>query len=585
MKTSPNLHLILLPIVFFLSIPCLFISQNIQDISNLEFAIFFTLATFAIIAILILLVANYFCKSTSLQKPFNDFTEFVFFFIVLTGFFLPVSVSEGMIDPSEALINSKNLILALILACFFSLLSHSINKKGFYVGILIFLILNVMISGAAIFSKFQIGKTPYSQAKNMPLHNISKVKNIFVFSLDGVSSSAVNEVLSENDRLSALFGGFTLFSHVASSSPATSASTATSLYGNKDFKAHYSTEAELWNSNPENLLTNVLNRNRFQVSTFDIYGHNFANSDRSYYSAYASSLEAPKLLNYVIARTITGLFVLPEAAISGLDKKIQSLYFSVNNENRDEFQEKLEHSFAPAWKKDLAVSILDANDYILLLEANQDLPTAHFLHFTFTHFPVEFDENCVFRADDEFWFNTNQNRKGVKSETVCAIQIFSAFINKLKKLDVFDKSLVVLKSDHGKPVKYYDQGTLFAKKINEHSDWGYGRYEPFLAIKGWGQKTSELDINTSPVLIDDLAKTICNEALSLETMGHETCAIYPGYNLLANPLVVPDSARATMFIVTSDKSNYKFDTHKSVTVKRAPNIIQNLDAAIAKEND
>ena len=68
---------------------------------------------------------------------------------------------------------------------------------------------------------------------------------------------------------------------------------------------------------------------------------------------------------------------------------------------------------------------------------------------------VEFDRHCQFKGHDHDWFTRHQNRQSVKEESYCALQQFSRFIAKLKELGIFDKTLIVLKSDHGKPG--YDQ--------------------------------------------------------------------------------------------------------------------------------
>ncbi len=85
-----------------------------------------------------------------------------------------------------------------------------------------------------------------------------------------------------------------------------------------------------------------------------------------------------------------------------------------------------------------------------------------------------------------------QNRFGAREETFCALTIFADFITKLKVIGVFEQSMIVLKSDHGKPVPYYDPGELEAEAINGHKLWGVGRYAPFLAIKAFNSEDSQL---------------------------------------------------------------------------------------------
>ena len=203
----------------------------------------------------------------------------------------------------------------------------------------------------------------------------------------------------------------------------------------------------------------------------------------------------------------------------------------------------------------------------------------YFLHFTFTHYPVEFDRTCRYLGHKKTWFDEQQTRSGVKEETICALTKFAEFLAKLKKLGIFEESLVVLKSDHGKPNSYYDVDDIRSLPINGHPLWGYGRYEPFLAIKDFGSGDSISKSNGSPVLLDDLAKTICVAALS-----EPQCTKYPGFDILDEELTIPESAVATLFVVKSEKSDFRYDSHKAVTVKRQSDIVQNLYRTLSSNN-
>ena len=136
---------------------------------------------------------------------------------------------------------------------------------------------------------------------------------------------------------------------------------------------------------------------------------------------------------------------------------------------------------------------------------------------------------------------------------------------------IFENSLIVLKSDHGKPVPFNDPRSIQSATIKGHSLWGIGRYAPFLAIKDFGPASASLEENTSPVLLDDLALTICLPALS-----DKQCTGYPGFDLLEENLAIPDDAEATFFVVKSPFSDFKFETHEAITVKRQPDSLRNL---------
>jgi len=42
-----------------------------------------------------------------------------------------------------------------------------------------------------------------------------------------------------------------------------------------------------------------------------------------------------------------------------------------------------------------------------------------YYHTTFSHFPVDFDENCIHRSVDKDWFDSNQNEAALQNQTKC----------------------------------------------------------------------------------------------------------------------------------------------------------------------
>ena len=559
-------HLVLLPLVFFVSIPAFFVKENLQDIAFLDWSTFAVLAVIATSFIFALLGMNVLFRKKHLSFILGNGAEFLMFFVVVSGFVLPSSISTGMVDAGEAPINSLYLVISLLATTVLIGIAKGPHRQTLYLGLVFFVVLNTALSGYAIVTKVR----SQVDRDQQPLYEISDVRNIFVLSFDGLSGSAVTEVLNENTNIASQFYGFTFFNRVASSSPATSASIAASLYGNKNFKDKYQTEQELWDSSPKDLLTNYLNDNGYKVSTFGEYGKNFDIQNRSFFSSAFGGVGLTNLINFTIARTFTGLFVIRGESLNHLERVMRSRFGSNKTEETALIQ-KISSSNSPSWKNRLSATMVDLERYIADLKIDTSEPIVHFLHFTFTHFPVEFDQDCHFLGDDPIWYFDQQNRNGVKEETICALSKFSEFIIKLKTLGVFEKSMVVLKSDHGKPVSYYNSDDIGSLSINGHLFWGYGRYKPFLAIKSFGPVDSNIKENLSPVLLDDLAKTICVAALS-----DPLCTQYPGFDILDESLSISDSEVVTLFVVRSKKSDFRYNSHKAITVKRQPDIVQNL---------
>ena len=281
------------------------------------------------------------------------------------------------------------------------------------------------------------------------------------------------------------------------------------------------------------------------------------------------------LLNFTVARTFTGRLVFSGDLLGKLEGSLQ-IGSRPSEESR--LLKNIAQAKSPDWKKPFAAEFIDLENYLHRLKVGTSQPVAHFTHFLFTHDPVDFNRDCLYRGNDEQWSTAQQNWAGVKEETACALSKFAQFISKIKELGVFDQSLIVLKSDHGKPPAYYDEDSIFSRKIHGHRALGYGRYEPFLAIKDFGPPAGPLQKNSSPVLLDDMAKTICMAALDAPR-----CDQYTGLNLLAPNLDPRDSPEVTLFIVASEASSWKFDTLQAVSVKRQPDILQNLHDYLTEE--
>jgi hypothetical protein len=179
------------------------------------------------------------------------------------------------------------------------------------------------------------------------------------------------------------------------------------------------------------------------------------------------------------------------------------------------------------------------------------------LHFTFTHFPVDFDAACNFRSDDQRWYDSHQNEDGVRSQTICALNKFVQFITRLKALGIYDPSLVVLKSDHGEPTNYFSSFPNYMR-INGHTFWGYSRYRPTLMIKNFGANSSTIAYRHELVLLNDLAKTLCVSS-GLATR----CDDFGGVNLLSDDLDTFDEPYY-VYVVKNSSSDFTFDTHVSV---------------------
>jgi len=240
---------------------------------------------------------------------------------------------------------------------------------------------------------------------------------------------------------------------------------------------------------------------------------------------------------------------------------------------------KIEKGHGPKWDRIHSYTLGNFDVLLDNLKVGDSEYSVRYMHFTFTHFPVDFDADCVFRANDPEWFKNNQNRKGVVNEAICGIKKYIAFLDIIKKLGIYNNSLIVLKSDHGKLVKYYSKYPNNLK-INGNNHWGYNRYLPTLLIKGFNSSSDSLTQKDELVLLNDLANTLC-----IASQKIEQCTDIPGVNLLSDNL--DDGKGYYLYVAKDAKSTFKFETQKSVTVpSRKYNLLESmLESELIKLNE
>lgn len=84
-------------------------------------------------------------------------------------------------------------------------------------------------------------------------------------------------------------------------------------------------------------------------------------------------------------------------------------------------------------------------EYIDNVQVNSDHSAYHFIHLLPPHAPYVTDDNCNYTGNIR-----PEGRENYKVEAKCILRLFVRFIEKLKSLDIYDSSLIVLQADTGK---------------------------------------------------------------------------------------------------------------------------------------
>lgn len=484
---------------------------------------------------------------------------FLTFWISLSGLLLPLAGKAGMISPENLPTNYQNLILVASLSLALTLLTFTKLKPATLAFVVILLSTSL---GSAAYTLYETG-SPTSR-----FFGLSSNDNVIILSLDGIAGNVAKQVIEDNSEFKETFKDFIFYDNAVSLAPATLASLRSEVYGNINFRELTATSSEL----PQKLSTSLNSIKREQMAASDVmtYGVYSVFNEKPSDIIIPGTLTTSSLSEY---SSIALSFYPHIAARIGtpaltqlIGKRLQAFQ---KNYLHDSKAERLASHRGASWD---ALYTLQSEDFIALtqnLHTTNSTRSIRYMHFLHTHFPVDFDEKCTYRSDNAEWFSANQNYQGLKNETHCALQQTADLIAKLKELKIYDKTMLVVKSDHGALPNYFDSdpdGITF----NDHSLWGYNRYRPLMMIKAREKKSPSVTYNNNLTSLSDLAKTLC-----LHSPENLKCNEFEGIDLLV-PTNAQDSPRLYMDIVKDSSSSYDFDTQMTLEVSRKNNFMEAL---------
>lgn len=502
-------------------------------------------------------------------------------FVFLTGLVFPLTSDAQQVEIQLIKTDLRNVGIALALAVVIVLILRSKFRGGLIVG------MGAVVMSVAATS--MLSAHSVLGAVNSPsLYTASSKFNIFVLSMDGVSGPIAREILRDSDELRSKLNGFQVYEHAISSAPATFSSLTSLVYGDVDMGREFGTMAGLADRiDRSRLLPNRLEQGGFKVSSY-VYDHWHDNPANSH---TIGTLIPPPVMSEKIADTI-GLYryatarMLSPALTFGPQWAPRLIYrlerSGIPIEKPADLRNRILNHKGVDWDAQNVLSVLEFEGYVDELSVGTSEPVAHFSHFLYPHFPVDFDEDCNYRSDDKQWFEDNQSREGVIAETKCVLRQYGKFVDKIRELGVFENSMIVLHSDHGIPVayhrgKYTDEDEMESFLVRGQPMWGYARYTPFLAIKPFGLSSStSMNVNSRPVILSDLANTICR------SVQFDDCDKYPGINVLdSNEL--PEDSTYFVNIVKDEISTHLLDTHETIQFNRSRDFFGELHDYLTAE--
>jgi hypothetical protein len=449
---------------------------------------------------------------------------FMFNWIALSAFLFPLTTANGLQSVSEAPTNITNLIYVISLSTFLTFAWVSGLSKIIGAAMATFILVAVVPTLPNMLSGFR-------KSQEIVAIELSDKLNVFVIGFDGVPGHAVKEVLEAEPNLKHRFKDFVFFENVASSAPITTVSQAGIIHGNHDFTK--------WD----------------EPDIFDVSDLYFNNSDEfDLYTGYT----------YNVYNKTGATFA---ATDFGLSFQLQQMWFLYKNialrlmtKTGVVLLESLEENLIHPDRKIYTRSTYYFDYIVGLMRGGNDKISVMYFHFGLTHYPVGIHENCTVQVENPEWLYSHQNETGIVKSSHCVLKKYAELIDVLKEIGVYDNSLIIFNSDHGKPSKYY-KSSPNRLRINENPISGFGRYQPMLMIKQPLVQRDEMEINSNIVLLDDIAKTICY----VVEFG-KACDQRPGLDLLSKNDVAPDNFY--IHVPRDDEPAPKLETLKAVKISR-----------------
>ncbi len=437
--------------------------------------------------------------------------------------------------------SNNNLIINLLIStCILIICSYKKNLQNFFINIFLFILITSFIY-LFISIIFKVNLVNIESNSKEQLY-ISKKLNIFVISFDSLSSNEMYQVVFDDENKSQ-FNDFIFFKNVISKAPGSATSLAFDIIGNKEIEEHQKYQQylnKLIISDKENLINN----SDIKTQTFGYYNM-YRGKDRliDFYSTSYNFffLEINRYLEPSLQRFFT--------------KNFDSILVPMINTKHLTLKESM-HQF---------------DTYNLKLFNSQIIeePVIHMGHWTFSHYPNIYDKNCnltpaaeiTHRDRQREYQNLNLQIQG----SFCAAKKFKEFIKVLKDKDIFDTSLIILKSDHGPPSHIYSEDDILSTSMNE-SIFGYSRHRPFLMIKPPFNENS-LEENKSLIFLSDIQAYICSTINNLELKLKLSCEVENEY--LKNTIEenTTSTFRNEQIFIDNGQNRYRLDENESVNLE------------------
>ncbi len=468
-------------------------------------------------------------------------------YICIAGLLLPVNLTNVGVASTE--VNWSNMLFATSLAL---LVTYFRENRLFLLSFIIFTGLAFVGGVVTIFGKEDVHEVDES------FFELSRNMNVFYIDLDGLQIHHVRKVFDENESLREAFSDFVFFGNVNAVAPTTLISNRASILGRAPQRDGWTGDGWLEETR-EDTIIGKLQSSGFFVNSFEFQTNlkfdNLVSAGQM--DDQLQPLQFLRLYSLGIWR------IAPAPIATNIIRWIGRTSIDL-----EEFESpdgnllwirSLGHGDSYWWDRAYMLTIIDFGQFVNSITVGDRPRVAHFHHYNFTHFPLDFDKDCNYFGDRQEIRESSQNEAAAIEETECGLKQLSGLLGKLRQLEVYDNSFIILASDHGRLGRYNTDEKM--ARGNKGSMWSVSRYFPFLMIKDLNRSAESMEFIESPVSLRFIARTLC---LRITT---ENCQDFAGLDLLSGSLP-DDPGTETIFIPARKDSTHRLEDQIMIRVDR-----------------
>ena len=330
------------------------------------------------------------------------------------------------------------------------------------------------------------------------MYEFSRTQNIIHIVMDGFQSDVFNElVFSEQDPLNFrdALNGFTFYSEALGVYPFTRFSVpaylSEAIFRNQSMKKEFIVST----MQSDNLLFNLASKHGYEIDIADpggLLSNSFTHAHTNNHYDYSNLNPLKKEISESIQLWDISLFrivphLLKRYVYNDQKMAISSIAKSSNKLNQFFFQ------------SEFLLELIIENAAI-----TRDKPVYKYIHLFQAHNPMVTNPDCTFSRRLE-----EMSRQSLTVQSRCGLRTLTRVFSKLKELNLYDSSLILLHSDHGGSVSNYrnEANLIVRNKTHAAPDWLVSLASPLLLIKP-PLETGEIRIDPTYVSLLQIPSTI-----------------------------------------------------------------------------